>query len=84
MKIDQSLVLTLSPPMTPFTLAACLEVGAGRFALAKKGAIGEGGRVSARGAMHMAATLAGYRRALVGTGWTISHLVSTSTTPLPL
>ena len=36
------------------------------------------GRVSARGAVHMAAALAGHRKALVGTGWTISHLVSTN------
>ena len=28
--------------------------------------------------MHMAAALAGYRTALVGTDWTISHLVSTN------
>ena len=28
------------------------------------------------GGGHMTATLAGYRTALVGTGWTISHLVS--------
>ena len=34
--------------------------------------------VSARGAVHMAAGFAGYRTALVGTGWTISHLVSTN------
>ena len=36
------------------------------------------GRVSAWGAVHMAAALAGCRKALVGTGWTISHLVSTN------
>ena len=36
------------------------------------------GRVSARGAVHMVAALAGCRKALVGTGWTISHLVSTN------
>ena len=49
-----------------------------RFCASKNGGIGGGGRVSARGAVHMAATLAGYRKALVGTGWTISHLVSTN------
>ena len=38
--------------------------------------IGGGGQVSAWGAMHMAAALAGHRKALVSTGWTISHLVS--------
>ena len=49
-----------------------------RFCASKKGGIGGGGQVSARGAVHMAATLAGCRKALVGTGWTISHLVSTN------
>ena len=38
----------------------------------------KGGQVSARGAVHMAAALAGCRKALVGTGWTISHLVDTN------
>ena len=42
--------------------------------LSKKGGIGRGGRVLARGAIHMAAASAGYRTALVGTGWTISHI----------
>ena len=42
------------------------------------GGIGGGGWVSARGAVHMAAALAGCRKALVGTGWTISHFVSTN------
>ena len=59
-----------------------LSVGAirfeDRFYTSKKGRIGGGGRVSARGAVHMAAALAGCRKALVGTGWTISHLVSTN------
>ena len=59
-----------------------LSVGAihsaDRFCASKKGGIGGGGRVSARGAVHMAAVLAGCRKALVGTGWTISHLVSTN------
>ena len=40
-----------------------LKIG---FALAKK--VGWGGRVSAQDAMHMAAALAGCRKALVGTG----------------
>ena len=64
------------------TLAACyqltqsvLKIG---FVLAKKGGIGGGGWVSARSTVHMSAALAGYRRALVSTGWTISHLVSTN------
>ena len=38
-----------------------------RFSTSKKGGIGGGGQVSARGAMQMAAALAGYRKALVGT-----------------
>ena len=49
-----------------------------RFCASKKGGIGGGGRVSAWGAVHMAAALAGCRKALVGTGWTISHLVGTN------
>ena len=48
----------------------------------KKDGIGKGGWVSAQGAMRMAAALTGCRTALVGTGWTISHLVSTETTSL--
>ena len=48
-----------------------LSVGAirfeNRFCASKKGGIG-GGRVSARGAVHMAAALAGCRKALVSTG----------------
>ena len=59
-----------------------LSVGAihfeGRFCASKKGGIGGGGWVSARGAMHMAAALAGKTRALVGSSWAISHLVSTN------
>ena len=59
-----------------------LSVGAirfeDRFCASKKGGIEGGGWVSAWGGMHMAAALAGYRRALVGTGWTISRLVSTN------
>ena len=42
-----------------------------RFCTSKKGGIGGGGWVSARGAVHMAAALAGGRKAMVGTGWTI-------------
>ena len=49
-----------------------------RFCASKKGGIEEGGQVSAQGAVHMAAALAGNRTALVGTGLTISHLVSTN------
>ena len=59
-----------------------LSVGAisleDRFCASKKSGIGGGGQVSARGAVHMAAALVGCRKALVGTGWTISHLVSTN------
>ena len=39
---------------------------------------GGSGWVSAWGAMHMAAALAGCRTALVGTDWTISQFVSTN------
>ena len=57
-----------------------LSVGAirfeDRFCASKKRRDGGGGRVSAWGAVHMAVALAGCRKALVGTGWTISHLVS--------
>ena len=49
-----------------------------RFCASKKGGIGGGGQVSARGAVHMAVALTGCRKALVSTGWTISHLVSTN------
>ena len=49
-----------------------LSVGAisfeDRFCASKKGGIGGGERVSARGAVHVAAALAGCRKALVGTG----------------
>ena len=59
-----------------------LSVGAihfeDRFCANKKGGIEGGGRVSTRGAMHMVAALASCRKALVCTGWTISHLVSTN------
>ena len=43
-----------------------------RFCASVKGGIGGGGRVSAQGAMHVAAALAGCRKALVGTGLSIS------------
>ena len=49
-----------------------------RFCNSKKGGIGGDGRVSARGAMHMAAALAGCRKALVGTGLSISLLFDTN------
>ena len=53
-----------------------LSVGAihfeDRFCASKKGGIGGGGRVSAQGAVRMAAALAGCRKALVGTGLSIS------------
>ena len=59
-----------------------LSVGAirfeDRFCASKKGRIGGGGRVSARGAVHMAAVLAGCRKALVGTGLSISLLFDTN------
>ena len=42
-----------------------------RFCASKKGGIGGGGRVSAQGVMHMAAALAGCRKALVSTGLSI-------------
>ena len=51
-----------------------LKIG---FTLAKKVGRG-GGRVSAQGAVHMAAALAGYKKALVGTGWAISLLFNTN------
>ena len=60
--------------------AICFEDG---FCTSKKGAIGRGGRVSAQGALHMAA---GCITALVGTGWTILTLlaqIGAETTPLP-
>ena len=45
-----------------------------RFCANKKEGIGGGGRVSAQGAVHMAAALAGCRKALVGTSLAISLL----------
>ena len=55
--------------------AICFE---DRFCASKKGGIGGGGRVSARGVVHMAAALAGRRKALVGTGLAISLLFDTN------
>ena len=59
-----------------------LSVGAihfeDRFYTSKKGGIGEGGWVSAWGAVYMVTALAGCKIALVSAGWTISHLVSTN------
>ena len=49
-----------------------------RFYASKKGGIGRSGRVSARGPVHMAAALAGCRKALVGTGLSISLLFDTN------
>ena len=40
--------------------------------------IGGGGRVSAQGVVHMAAVLAGCRKALVGTGWNITLFFNTN------
>ena len=64
------------------TLAACCQLAQSifedRFCTSNKGWIGGGGQVSAWSAVHMAAALADCREALVGSGWTISHLVSTN------
>ena len=49
-----------------------------RFCTSKKGGIGGGGRVSAWGAVYMAAALASYRKALIGTGLAISLLFDTN------
>ena len=43
-----------------------------RFCASKKGGIGGGGRVSVRGAVHMAAALNDCRKVFVGTGLSIS------------
>ena len=48
------------------------------FCTSKKGGIGGGGQVSALGAVHIAAALAGCRKALVGTGLSISLLFDTN------
>ena len=55
--------------------AICFE---NRFCASKIGGIGGSGRVSARGAMHMAAALAGCRKSLVGTGLGVSLLFDTN------
>ena len=59
-----------------------LSVGAirfeDRFCASKNGGIGGCGWVSARGAVHMAAALAGCRKALVSTGLGISFLFDTN------
>ena len=68
-----------------------LSVGAicfgDRFCTSKKGRIGGGGWVSARGAVHMAAALAGCRKTLVDTGLAISFFLpqtGVDKAPLPL
>ena len=61
--------------------AICFE---DRFCASKKAGIGEGGRVSALSAVHMAAALAGCRKALVGTGLAVSLLFDTNGGPLPV
>ena len=48
------------------------------------GGIGGGGRVSAQGAVHMGAILAGCRKALVSTGWAISTQMGIDKASLPL
>ena len=48
------------------------------FCNSKKGGIGGGGQVSAWGAVHMAAALAGCRKALLGTGLAFSLLLDTN------
>ena len=52
-----------------------------QFCAAKKCEIEGGGWAQSQHAVYMAAVQAGYRKALVGTGWTLSHLVSIKTTP---
>ena len=49
-----------------------------RFCASKKGGIGGGERVSVQGVMHMAAILAGCRKALVSTGLSIPLLFDTN------
>ena len=57
-----------------------------KFCASKKGEIGGGGRVSAWDAMHMAAALAGCRKAMVGTGLgtSLSFLTQTGVDKAPL
>ena len=49
-----------------------------RFCGSKKGRIEGDGWTYSRHAMHIVAALADCRMALIGTGWTISYLVSTN------
>ena len=49
-----------------------------RFCASQKGGIGGGGWVSVQGAVHMAAALAGCRKALVSTGLGTSLLFDTN------
>ena len=44
------------------------------FCVSRNGETGEGGRGHPQGIMHMMAVVAGCRNALVGTGWSNSHL----------
>ena len=53
-----------------------LSVGTDMFCTSKKGGGGHAGIF--KNAVHMAAALADCRMALVGTGWTTSHPVSTN------
>ena len=63
-------------------LSICFE---DRFCSSKKGGIGGGGRVSAQGAVHMAAALAGCRKAFVGPGLaSLSFLTQTGVDKAPL
>ena len=55
-----------------------------RLCACKEDGIGEGGVVSARGALHMAAALDDRRKALVGTGWAILTQIGVDMAPLPL
>ena len=62
------------------TLAACYQLAQSvlKIGFAKKGGIGGSGQVLARGAVYMAAALAGCRKALVSTIWAISLLFATN------
>ena len=55
--------------------AICFE---DRFCTSIKCGIERGGQVIAQGAVHMTGALGGCRKALVGTGWTISLLFNTN------
>ena len=65
-----------------YNFGRMLSVGAihfeDRLCASKKGGIGRGGLVSPSGWHHMAAVLAGCRKALVSTGWAISLPFSTN------